>query len=214
MSIPAATTGAGGRNLASLDDAFQLCEVSEGFAAQFRCAPGDLVGAEFTRLFGSETEVMLLGRCLSLHAKGDGAFCEHFSVRRQRMRQLLRVEVRADGGALVAAVHPSAQPHTGFTLSRSNARILERIAEGWTVEQVAAGIEMTTQSVRYRMAALLKLFEASCGRSAVSKAYLWGVLDPVAWPPRVAHGVVNQSWSGAPTRQGAEGVEALRRLSK
>ena len=202
MSILDAATGVGGRNLASLDDTFQLCEVSSGFAAQFCCAPGDLVGAEFTRLFGSEAEVMLLGQCLSLHAKGDGAFCEHLSVRRQRMRQLMRVVVRADGGVLVAAVHPWAQPHAGFTLSRPNARILERLAEGWTVEQIAAGIEMTTGSVQHRMATLLSLFDATSGPSAVSTAYLWGVLDPVVWPPRVAHGIVNRSWAGAPARAG------------
>jgi hypothetical protein len=196
MSILDALPGTGGRNLASLDDAFQLCEVSAGFAAQFRCASDDLVGAEFVRLFGSEAEVLLLGHCLSLQTKGDGFFCEHLSVRRQRMRQLLRVVVHAQGGALVAAVHPSAQPHPGFTLSSSNARILERIAEGWTVEQVAAGVEMSTRSVRHRMATLLNLLEAGSGPSAISNAYLWGVLDPVAWPPRVAHGVVNQSWPG------------------
>ncbi|MCP2242645.1 hypothetical protein [Lentzea aerocolonigenes] len=196
MSILDAVPETSGRNLASLDDSFQLCEVTEGFADQFCCACDDLVGAEFVRLFGSEAEVLLLAQCLSLQAKGEGFFREHLSVRRQRMRQLLKVVVHADGGALVAAVQPSGQPHTGFTLSRSNARILERIAEGWTVEQVAAGIEMTTRSVRYRMTTLLTLLEAGSGPSAISNAYLWGVLDPVAWPPRVAHGVVGQSWAG------------------
>jgi DNA-binding CsgD family transcriptional regulator len=183
--------GMHGRNIAFLDGAFRLREVSAGFARQFDARPEDLADADFTCLFGSEHEMVLLGLCLSLQGRGDGAFREHVGVRRGKFRQVLSVVVRATRGVLVASVHPSARPHTGFTLSASNARILERVAEGWTVDQIATDLDIGVVSARNLVAAVLAQFGVTSELSAVSKAYAWGVLDPSVWPPRavVAPGV-------------------------
>lgn len=179
-----------GRNIAFLDSAFQLREVSAGFAKQFDCLPAELAGGDFPRLFGPDHEMVLLGQCLSLQGKADGVFCEYVGVRRQRLHQMLRVVVRAARGVLVASVHPSAQPHAGFTLNAPNVRLLEQIAEGRTVEQIAADLDMNPQSIQNRVSAVLAQFGVTSRLSAVSKAYAWGVLDPSVWPPRVvaAHG--------------------------
>jgi DNA-binding CsgD family transcriptional regulator len=177
--------GMHGRNIAFLDSAFQLREVSAGFARQFDCRPEDMAGADFTGLFGPDHEMALLGLCLSLQSRGDGAFREHLGVRRGRSRRMLSVVVRAAQGVLVASVHPSARPHAGFTLSASNARILERVAEGRTVDQIAADLDIGEQTAHNRVAAVLEEFDTTSKVSAVSKAYAWGVLDPSVWPPRV-----------------------------
>lgn len=186
--------GLHGRNIAFLDDAFQLREASAGFAKQFGCVPSELTGVDFTRLFGLEHEMVLLGQCLALQSRGDGAFCEHVGVRRTGLRQTLRVVVRATGpSVLVASVHPSAQPHAGFTLNVPNARLLERVAEGRTVEQIAADLDVGLRSVRDRLAGVLEQFGVTSRLSAVSKAYAWGVLDPSVWPPRVVAGQAGRS---------------------
>lgn len=186
--------GMHGRNIAFLDSVFQLREVTTGFAKQFGCLPSELVGADFPCLFGNDHEMVLLGQCLSLQGKGDGVFCEHVGVRRARSRQVLRVVVRAVQGALVACVHPSAQPHAGFTLSATHARMLEWIAEGRTVDQIAADLDVSPQSVQNRIAAVLERFGVTSRLSAVSKAHAWGVLDPSVWPPRVVAGLGGRSW--------------------
>ncbi|PWK85539.1 DNA-binding CsgD family transcriptional regulator [Lentzea atacamensis] len=173
------------RNIAFLDSAFQLREVSVGFAKQFDCRPADLVGTDFTCMFGPDHEMVLLGLCLSLQRTGDGVFREHLVVRRGRVRQVLGVVVRAVQGGFVASAHPSARPHAGFTLSAANARILERVAEGRTADQIAADLDIGEQSARNRIAAVLAQFGETSQSSALSKAYAWGVLDPSVWPPRV-----------------------------
>jgi DNA-binding CsgD family transcriptional regulator len=188
--------GVHGRNITLLDSTFQLREVSTGFAAQFRCAAGDLVGADFTRLFGHDAEMVLLGQCLSLQTNGDGVFSEQLVVRRQRSHHALRVVVRAAHGVLAASVHPFVEPRADFSLSAWNARILEWVAEGWTVEQIAAEIDVSPHDARYRIASLLELFGVTSRLSAVSKAYSWGVLDPSLWPPRAAAGLVDRSPQG------------------
>ncbi|WP_156213650.1 helix-turn-helix transcriptional regulator [Lentzea aerocolonigenes] len=177
--------GMHGRNIAFLDSAFQLREVSAGFAQQFDAWPEDLAGVDFTCLFGPEHEMVLLGLCLSLQSRGDGAFREHVGVRRGRFRQVLGVVVRATRGVLVASAHPSPRPHAGFTLSAPNARVLERVAEGWTADQIATDLDIGVVSARNLVAAVLAQFGATSELSAVSKAYAWGVLDPSVWPPRV-----------------------------
>jgi DNA-binding CsgD family transcriptional regulator len=175
--------GVHGRNITLLDSTFQLREVSAGFAAQFCCAAGDLVGADFTRLFGHDAEMVLLGQCLALQTNGDGVFSE-------------QLVVRAGHGVLVASVHPFVEPRADFSLSAWNARILEWVAEGWTVEQIAAEIDVSPHAARYRIASLLELFGVTSRLSAVSKAYSWGVLDPNVWPPRAAAGLVDRSPQG------------------
>jgi hypothetical protein len=177
--------GVHGRNIAFLDGAFQLREVSAGFARQFACLPEDLAGADFTRLFGSGHEMVLLGLCLSLQGKGEGVFREHVDVRWTRTRQVLSVVVRAAQGVLLASVHPTTRPDAGFTLSAPHARVLERVAEGWTVDQIAADLDIGTQAARKRVDAVVEQFGVASRMSAVSKAYGWGVLDPSVWPPRV-----------------------------
>lgn len=189
--------GMHGRNIAFLDSAFQMREVSAGFAKQFDYLPAELVGVDFTRMFGSDHEMVLLGLCLSLQSKGNGVCCEHVGVSRARLRREFRVVVRAARGVLVASVHPSGQPHAGFTLSASGARLLERVAEGWTDDQIADDLDVNPHSVRNLVGAVLAQFGATSRLSAVSRAYAWGVLDPSVWPPRVVAGQAPSVWTKA-----------------
>jgi DNA-binding CsgD family transcriptional regulator len=188
MSDLALMTDVYGRNIAFLDSVFRLREMSKGFAKQFDCQPAELIGADFTHLFGPSHEIELLGQCFAVQGKGKGMFCELVVVRRQRLRQVLRVVVRAARGGLVASVHPSAQPHAGFMLTAPKARLLEQVAEGRSVDQIAAEFDVGPRSVENRIAAMLEQFGVTNPVSAVSKAYSWGLLDPSLWPPRVVAG--------------------------
>jgi hypothetical protein len=182
-------SGVHGRNIAFLDNSLQLREISAGFAARFSCSPGELVGADFTALFGVEAEVELLGHCLGVLSSG-GAFCDNITVGGRRARQALRVIVRLLNGVLVASVHPAVQLTHAISLDETNVRILESVADGRIAGDVASTLGIADQAVHHRLAALVTLFGAGSLEQMVSRAYSWGVLDPTTWPPRVAAGLV------------------------
>lgn len=66
-----------------------------------------------------------------------------------------------------------------------DARILEGIAKGESNAQLAAQLHFSRQGIGYRVTALLRKLHAPNRTALVARAYVLGLFDLIAWPPRV-----------------------------
>lgn len=64
--------------------------------------------------------------------------------------------------------------------------ILERIAAGETTSAIARTVDLTVDGVNYHVSRLGRRLGAGNRTALVARAYVLGVLDVSAWPPRVA----------------------------
>jgi PAS domain S-box-containing protein len=65
-------------------------------------------------------------------------------------------------------------------------RILELIAAGETTSAIARAVDLTVDGVNYHVARLCRRLGAANRTAVVARAYVIGVLDVAAWPPRAA----------------------------
>lgn len=71
-------------------------------------------------------------------------------------------------------------------LSAQEARILRLVAGGATTSVVARAVGIGVDGVNYHLTRLCRRLRAQNRTALVARAYVLGLLDPEAWPPRVA----------------------------
>jgi PAS domain S-box-containing protein len=112
---------------------------------------------------------------------------------------LIRDQVKVVTG-LVLAVPTSAQEKkvTVSTTTRAKptaaeAAVLERLASGMTFQQIADDLKLTRRGVDYRVTKLRHKLRADGAQrvpattaALIARAYALGIIQPGAWPPRIA----------------------------
>ncbi|MFF1377414.1 PAS domain-containing protein [Streptomyces sp. NPDC058308] len=71
-------------------------------------------------------------------------------------------------------------------LSAQEARILRLVAGGATTSVVARTVGIGADGVNYHLTRLCRRLQAPNRTALVARAYVLGLLDPVAWPPKVS----------------------------
>ncbi len=79
--------------------------------------------------------------------------------------------------------HPPLPPLTAAQL-----RILTLLSAGHGNNEIAASLRLSRQTLDYHLGRLRELLAAPTRLALVSRAYVLGILDPQAWPPRSAAG--------------------------
>lgn len=87
-----------------------------------------------------------------------------------------RAEARPERNAAAAA-------HAG--LSAQEARILPLVAAGATASAIARSVGLTADGVNYHLTRLCRRLDVPNRPALVARAYVLGLLDRSAWPPRV-----------------------------
>ena len=64
--------------------------------------------------------------------------------------------------------------------------VLELVAEGFSTRQIAGTLFVSEQAITYHVGNLLSKFACENRAGLVSRAFIFGYLDPSAWPPRLA----------------------------
>jgi PAS domain S-box-containing protein len=121
---------------------------------------------------------------------------------RQRPARFTATLVRAREGAaaiglgLLAPLAPEAETVTlaaRSTPSAGEAAVLERLAAGASLQQIASELGMSRRGVDYRITRLRHKLRADGPGGApansaalIARAYALGILHPAVWPPRVA----------------------------
>lgn len=67
------------------------------------------------------------------------------------------------------------------------ARILAQAAAGATTATIARAVGLTADGVNYHLARLSTRLDAPNRTALVARAYVVGLLDPTAWPPKPRH---------------------------
>ncbi|SPF07031.1 Competence protein A [Streptomyces sp. MA5143a] len=95
----------------------------------------------------------------------------------------------------VAAEHgdPAEQPAAPIMLTETEARILEQLATGFSTQQLARRMHLSSKGVEYHISALLRKVGVPNRTALVSWAHSLGILSPGWWPPRVATTFVRPS---------------------
>ncbi|MEU8823600.1 PAS domain-containing protein [Streptomyces sp. NPDC048636] len=73
-------------------------------------------------------------------------------------------------------------------LTATQLRILTLLSAGHGNNEIAASLRLSRQTLDYHLGRLRELLEAPTRIALVSRAYVLGILDPQAWPPRSAVG--------------------------
>ncbi len=73
-------------------------------------------------------------------------------------------------------------------LTAAQLRILTLLSAGHGNNEIAASLRLSRQTLDYHLGRLRELLEAPTRLALVSRAYVLGILDPQAWPPRSAVG--------------------------
>ena len=63
--------------------------------------------------------------------------------------------------------------------------MLKLVAEGLPSKEVAPILGVTPQAVEFHIRNLLSKFDCQNRTSLVAKAFVYGFLDPQAWPPKL-----------------------------
>ncbi|MFG2193790.1 PAS domain-containing protein [Streptomyces sp. NPDC048639] len=71
-------------------------------------------------------------------------------------------------------------------LTPAQIRILSLLAAGQSNAEIAASLHLSRQTVDYHLSRLRDLLGAPTRPALISRAYVLGILDPQAWPPRSA----------------------------
>jgi DNA-binding CsgD family transcriptional regulator len=79
--------------------------------------------------------------------------------------------------------HPPLPPLTAAQL-----RILTLLSAGHGNNEIAASLRLSRQTLDYHLGRLRELLAAPTRLALISRAYVLGILDPQAWPPRSAVG--------------------------
>ncbi|MEE4545117.1 PAS domain-containing protein [Streptomyces sp. V4-01] len=151
-----------------------------------------LTGAPLARLLPPEACALLAARRA---ARPDGYADAIAAVRRS---DGLRVPVRAvtwpagpPGEDVICCLFPftppSAHPAEGPglpSLTGSETRIVEGLALGLTNVELGRDLHLSRQGLDYRIDRLRRKLAARSRAALVARAYVTGVLDPSAWPPR------------------------------
>lgn len=83
-----------------------------------------------------------------------------------------------DGEPLAAWIRPALTPR--------ERQVLELLAEGLATRRIAEDLFVSQQAVTYHVGNLLAKFGCENRAGLVARAYVFGYLDPAAWPPRLA----------------------------
>jgi PAS domain S-box-containing protein len=92
----------------------------------------------------------------------------------------IAVHIEPDGILRAASAGPPDR-----AMSALDARILEGVAAGASTIQLADRLHLSRQGIEYRIALLLRRFQAPNRAALVAHAYAMGALSLGAWPPRV-----------------------------
>ncbi|TDU74650.1 LuxR C-terminal-related transcriptional regulator [Streptomyces sp. KS 21] len=71
-------------------------------------------------------------------------------------------------------------------LSPQEARILPLVAAGASGSAIAREVGLTVDGVNYHVTRLCRRLGVPNRRALIARAYVLGLLDPTAWPPRAA----------------------------
>ena len=63
--------------------------------------------------------------------------------------------------------------------------VLELVAEGLSTRQIAETLFVSDQAITYHVGNLLSKFACENRAGLVSRAFVFGYLDPFTWPPRL-----------------------------
>ncbi len=64
--------------------------------------------------------------------------------------------------------------------------VLELVAEGFSTRAIAGTLFVSAQAITYHVGNLLSKFACENRAGLVSRAFIFGYLDPDAWPPKLA----------------------------
>jgi PAS domain S-box-containing protein len=151
-----------------------------------------LAGVALHHLLPPDACTLLAGRRA---ARPDG-YADAIAVMRRSDGR--RVPVRAvtwpagaPGGDMICCLFPlvptpvqhAAEPdHPSLTAAES--RIVEGLALGLTNVELGRELHLSRQGLDYHIDRLRRKFAARSRAALVARAYVTGVLDPAAWPPR------------------------------
>lgn len=71
-------------------------------------------------------------------------------------------------------------------LTPRESSVLELAAEGLSTRQIADALFVSEQAITYHLGNLLSKFACENRAGLVSRAFVFGYLEPFAWPPRLA----------------------------
>ncbi|MFE2876166.1 PAS domain-containing protein [Streptomyces roseus] len=97
----------------------------------------------------------------------------------------LLVSLTEDSGGAPPGPPPQ-DPANG--LSPQEARILPLVAAGASGSAIARAVGLTVDGVNYHVTRLCRRFDVPGRPALIARAYVLGLLDPTAWPPRAAPG--------------------------
>lgn len=82
------------------------------------------------------------------------------------------------------------------TLTPRESLVLELLAAGLSTRRIAATLFVSEQAVTWHVGNLLSKFGCENRAGLVARAFVFGYLDPDAWPPRLAAHPSPQAASG------------------
>ncbi|MEU5187526.1 PAS domain-containing protein [Streptomyces klenkii] len=106
----------------------------------------------------------------------------------------LLVTLRPEGERTGPSHHATARPDgpegaeqefAHLVLSAQEARILPLVAAGATTSVMARTVGISVDGINYHLTRLCRRLEVPNRPALVARAYVLGLLDPAAWPPRV-----------------------------
>ncbi|MFH8370474.1 PAS domain-containing protein [Streptomyces sp. NPDC018031] len=183
--LPCALLSAGGR----------IQRISGAAAGLLRARPADLLGRSAHGFLAPADDLAQLWRvwrelvaCRRRRIQTSAAFVSadgaHWRAR------LLLTAVRGDPGrarGVWAMLTHQGLPHRPLpALTAAQIRILAKLAAGHGNNEIAASLGLSRQTLDYHLGRLRDLLGAPTRLALVGRAYVLGILDPQAWPPRSA----------------------------
>ncbi|GAB2919636.1 hypothetical protein GCM10027075_19610 [Streptomyces heilongjiangensis] len=201
--------------MASLDSASRLLEVNSDFSRLFGGSPSALRGRPFLDLLhpagrpGVQSELARVMTGCRVRTSSQGVALR--SDGSPLPVELTMIGVRdphTSGVETLVLVSTEPIPAGGVAserggtprlatppimLTETEARILEHLATGFSTQQLARRMHLSSKGVEYHISALLRKAGVSNRTALVSWAHSIGILAAGWWPPRVAPTFVQSS---------------------
>jgi DNA-binding CsgD family transcriptional regulator len=189
---------ASGLGLAILRLDLRIADTNDAFLAHFGGTKGQRTGESFLDLLHPATRELTSRLFQKLLTANRRHFTERMVGLGAKDRPISGkmtgtiVHDRAGRmGAIAVQVAPdgllggASAPAGGLSLTDLDARIVEGVAAGASTVLLADRLHLSRQGVEYRIAALLRRFQAPNRTALVARAYAMGALTVGGWPPKV-----------------------------
>lgn len=86
----------------------------------------------------------------------------------------------------MALSYPYSTEHATPRLTSRELSILELAAQGHSNDEIARELYLSRQTVAHRLSDAFRKLQARTRADAIARAYVFGLLEPFTWPPRLA----------------------------